>query len=199
VKQELLQVGNHFSITNIEDVKKLLEAEKALLKKYANLPTLSEFASDSAYKKTHKWGSTFGVAVLVQELILEKVYKTQKQCLTSLPKMLTLILQEMTDPKFNFLYECLEKNITYKISSDVQVSDEQKKTLIENLSIKFIETFMNIGKTYGICENITGAVHSITPLGSRVLLHLIDSQVFVDNVIDAHKKFQNKKPRLNFV
>ena len=53
-----------------EDPAAHVEAEAALLEKYARYPTLTEFRKMSALADGEKWGATFGVTALVGSLVL---------------------------------------------------------------------------------------------------------------------------------
>src|SRR5208282_2287644 len=61
------------------EVKKLMKEEADLLAMYAMRPTLTEWAQQGGleqvgfYEGASTWGATFGVAILVGELVLEQI------------------------------------------------------------------------------------------------------------------------------
>jgi hypothetical protein len=67
---------------------------------------------------------------------------------------------------------------------------------VRDLVNQFVETTVAISDGYGIVEAKPGGV-AITPVGKRVLLHLVDASKFVEEMTKAHAKFQSIKPRLS--
>ena len=49
---------------------RLLDAERAMLERYASFPPLREFASTERMPLSVKWGATFGVALVIGETLL---------------------------------------------------------------------------------------------------------------------------------
>jgi hypothetical protein len=71
---ELLAIAGDRVLKNTaptdEDALHFMGEEKELLRKYANYPTLTEWEMMPNLRTGTKWGSTFGVTVLIGELIL---------------------------------------------------------------------------------------------------------------------------------
>ena len=76
-KNELVAVASDKSLEAgadlMEETHKFLVEEKKLLDKYAKYPTLTEFQLMPNSYDGYKWGATFGVTLLVGELIFEQL------------------------------------------------------------------------------------------------------------------------------
>src|SRR5208337_3030047 len=100
---------------------------KLLLTKYANYPTLTEFAQDPQLLNLTKWGATFGLAALVGGLVLEQVRQMQPKFESVMRQMLMVLLAELDSPKHTYLMEPIEKALRVKAAdADVAPQDAQE-------------------------------------------------------------------------
>jgi hypothetical protein len=172
--------------------------ERKILEKYANNPTLTEFNLMPNLEGGTRWGATFAVTLLVGELILEQVKAMQEKFEPFLRRMLLILLIELDNPRHRYLVEPMEKALKFNINkpdgSVVSPEDQQayQRRLVHNLA----ESFLIICTEYGLVESKTSGF-SITAMGRRVLLHLLDADKFVEILVEAHTRFQNTKPRFS--
>jgi hypothetical protein len=174
------------------------DAERMLIDKYASYPTLSEFAVSPNLANASKWGATFGVAVLVGSLILEEIKEMQPHFEPVLRHMFVLLLKEMAQPQHAYLIEPLEKALIVKMKAEDggEITEEERKAFVRRIVTQLTEAIVIVGIEYGIIQTKTDGF-TITPLGRRVLLHMLDAQRFVDEMTEAHKRFQSVKPKLS--
>lgn len=196
-KKELLAVASDAELlqdpTNIGmKAAAFMEDERKILEKYANNPTLTEFNMIPNLTGGTKWGATFGVTLLVGELILEQVKAMQGQFEPLLRRLFLILLMEMDRPKHHFLVEPLEKALKFKVTKPdggpvpQEEQEAYKKRLVHNLT----ESFIVVGTEYGLFDSHGASGFRITELGKRVLLHLLDAEKFVEQMVDAHARFQ---------
>jgi len=200
-KNELLAVASDKMLNpdNLEEGAELfIEKEKVLLQKYVNYPTFSEFAASPAMYDGYKWGATFGVTLLVGELIFEQLRISHPHFGPVIRQLFILLLSELDHPQHAYLIEPLEKHLRFKVTTEggEEVSQQQQHAFVRDLVNKFVETTVAVSDGYGIVEARPGGV-AITPLGKRVLLHLVDASKFVEEMTKAHTKFQSIKPKLS--
>lgn len=202
-KQELLAVASDAQLlqdprNTSKKAREFMAEERKILEKYANNPTLTEFNLLPNLKGGTHFGATFGVTLLVGELILEQVKALQGRFEPVLRRMFMILLMELDSPKHNYLVEPLEKalkfNITKPDGSPVPPEEQEtyKKRMVHNLA----EAFLIVAMEYGLVG--TGRQEEgfhITDLGRRVLLHLLDAEKFVNQLVEAHTRFQIIKPK----
>lgn len=200
-KNELLAVASDkmFNPDNLEEGAELfIEKEKVILQKYVNYPTFSEFAASPAMYDGYKWGATFGVTLLVGELIFEQLKSAHPHFGPVIRQLFVLFLSELDHPQHEYLIEPLEKHLRYKVSDELggEVPEEQQKAFVRDLVNQFADTTVALCESYGIVRVKKGGV-VITALGKRVLLHLVDASKWVEDMTKAHAKFQKSKPKLS--
>ncbi len=201
--EELLEIAGDRVLKNNahptdEEALAFMEEEKQLLYKYASYPTLTEWETMPSMRAGTKWGSTFGVTVLVGELVLQHVGQLHPGFPRPvLQKMLFAILGELDTPTANYLIEPFEKMINFKIerADKREMSDEEKSQYIRRILTEILQSFVLVLDRYGLVEAQQGAA-AITPFGKRILLHLRDARNFVDILAAAHTRFQDEKPDL---
>lgn len=174
--------------------------EAKLLEKYANYPTLTEFKVMPHLHDGAKWGATFGVTLLVGELVFEKVKQLHPHFAPVIRQMFVVLLSELENPspENETLLDPLEKALRFKVTTEDggEVAEDRQRAFIRNLVHGLVESFVIVGVEYGIIL-AQEAGYSITPLGKRVLLHLLDAAKFIDEMTKAHTKFQAVKPKLS--
>jgi hypothetical protein len=198
-RDDLLPEGTEFTE---EQVSKFMGLEQRLLEKYAKYPTLTEFTINPKMYDTGKWGATFGVALLVGELVFEQVRNMQPQFGSVLRQMYILFLNELETSKHECIVEPLEDALKFKVTSEDggEVSEEKERKYVRTLLLSLVEDFVTVSSGYGIID-IAGEDggdegYFITELGKRVLLHLLDASKFIEELVAAHTKFQSERPKL---
>jgi hypothetical protein len=112
-----------------------------------------------------------------------------------------LLIKELDNPTHEYLIEPLEENIKSRVTmgeNGEEITDERSTLLTRKLLYQVTESLLMISAQYGIIGATPGGFQ-ITDMGRRVLLHLIDSETFLNELTAAHKKFQSEKPNLSMV
>jgi hypothetical protein len=180
-----------------------IRQEKELLEKWSLMPTLTEFnQAVSQVSEDGKWGGTFGVAVLVQDIVLEQVYNQQKRLKPLLRKILMVMLNhlEKEDTNRGALDQVLAK-IKLTATADrqgINLSKSENYTIVRKMMGQMVDTFLAVGCAFGLFEN-EGFEFKTTPCGARVYWHMVDIQRFIEILTESHRAFQKEKPKLNFV
>jgi hypothetical protein len=201
-KNELVAVAGDGSLEPDADpsveAARFLAEERKILEKYAKYPTLTEFQLMPNSYDGYKWGATFGVTLLVGELIFEQLKTSHPHFGPVIRQLVVLFLSELDHPQHEYLIEPLEKHLRYKVTSELgtEVPEAQQKAFVRDLVNQFADTLVALCDSYGIVKVKKGGV-VITPLGKRVLLHLIDAAKWVEDMTTAHAKFQNSKPHFS--
>jgi hypothetical protein len=182
----------------LEQAQVFMEEEKKLLTKYAQYPTLTEYQLLPNSYDGFKWGATFGVTLLVGEFIFEQLKMAHPHFTPVVRQLFVLFLSELDNPQHEYLIDPLEKSVKlFKITEEgKEVSPEKQKVIKRNLVNQFVETTVTLSEGYGIVKVKKGGV-VITPLGKRLLLHLVDAAKFIEDMTQAHSKFQTSKPKLS--
>ena len=187
-------------ITGPEEVKRVVGAQARLLEKYASYPTLSEFAFHPNLAGATKWGATFGVAIMARILVVDQIKAILPQFSPVARNMYRLILQELDNPTHEYLIEPLEKALKMSVTTEdgKMASVEESKEMTRKLIYQFAEVSVVVSMQYGLVGGQPGGF-VITPTGRRVLLHLVDAEVFLDQLTEAHKRFQQEQPKLSLL
>lgn len=176
---------------------KFIQFEKELLDKYCKYPTLTEFAADPKLTNVYKWGATFGVAAVIGGLILEEVRNMRPHFESVLRQMYLVLLKELHKPQHKFLVEPLEKALKVRVEAvPGKGTPEQAQMFVRQVIQELIEAYVLVSVQYGVMTS-DGKQVSLTPMGKRALLHLADVQHFIEDMTEAHKKFQAIKPKLS--
>ena len=190
-----------------EEVKRIVLAHGRLLEKYAKHPTLSEFSFHPSLVGATRWGATFGVAIMVRALVIDQVKTSLAKDIPYRPllpyarSMYLLVLKELDNPTHEYIIEPLEEAIKVSVSvegSKVAASDEAGRQFTRRLLYQFAERLLLASAQYGIVSQVPMG-YAITDLGRRVLLHLIDADIFLRELVDAHRRFQEERPRLSLL
>lgn len=189
---------------DIEAVQSFMKDEAALLATYAMRPTLMEWAVQGGleqagfYEGAQTWGATFGVAILVGELILEQIRSIHPQFSSAAKGLFMSLLAAETQIQIHdweeFENMVMKFNVTKSDGSPIE--DEAIKEKIRASLADVIQTIVATGLEYGIFEERDKGSHMITAVGTRVLLHMQDIQKFVTIMAEAHQRFQNEAPAL---
>jgi len=199
-KNELMAVISDSSLEEdpLSSANRFLAEEKKLLEKYAKYPTLTEFQLMPNSYDGYKWGATFGVTLLIGELIFEHLRSAHQHFGPAIRQLFVLLLSELDHPQHEYLIEPLEKHLRFRVTDEAgeAVSEERQKAFVRDFVNQLANTMVALCEGYGLVKVRKGGV-SITPLGKRVLLHLVDASKFVEDMTKAHAKFQTAKPKLS--
>jgi hypothetical protein len=200
--QELVAVASDRDLSGgeltEEQTDAFIAAECQILEKYAKYPTLTEFQLMPNSYDGYKWGATFGVTLLVGELIFQQLKTSHPRFGPAIRNLFVLFLAELDNPQHQYLIEPLEKHLRVKVTNelDEEVPLEKQKAFVHGILNDFMETMVVVCDSYRIIEVKPGGV-VITPLGKRILLHLMDAAKFIEEMTKAHTKFQTTKPKLS--
>jgi hypothetical protein len=181
-----------------EDALQFMKEETELLRKYASYPSLTEWNLMPELHAGSKWGSTFGVTILVGELILENMRQQHLGLpLGALQKMLLVILGELNKTTASYLVEAVQRftRFTVERQDGTPLSEEERDRFVYQILAHILEDFITIMERYELVEGKEAGV-SITPLGHRVLLHMKDATDFVTVLTEAHTRLQSERPNL---
>jgi len=195
---DLLQSPNDAArLHNPKELVAFMASERVVLEKYANNPTLTEFNLIPNLAGGTRWGATFGVTLLVGELVLEQVKAMEGKFEPLLRRLFMILLMELDNPKHSYLVEPLEKAMTFKITrpDGKPVPVEEQLAYKKRMVHKMTESFLVVSSEYGIVVS-TPEGFTLTELGKRILLHLLDAEKFISLLVEAHARFQTAKPKL---
>lgn len=204
-KEELLAVASDAELLQNPDnvqhkAAEFMAEERKILEKYAKAPTLTEFNEIPNLKGATHFGATFGVTLLVGELILEQVKAMQGQFEPILRRVFLTLLIELDNPKHHYLIEPIEKAMTIRVTKPdgSAVSVEHQAAYARRLVTNLVETFLVVAVEYGLVamreQEESQHSYSLTDLGRRVLLHLLDAEKFMNLLVEAHTRFQKIRP-----
>ncbi len=188
-------------VSGPEEMRRIIMGQSRLLEKYAKYPTLSEFAFHPSLVGASYWGATFGVAIMVKTLILDPIRATMPVFAPFMRNIYMLVLKELNNPTHEFLIEPLEEAIKFRVTAGEdgeEVDNEKSKMLTRRLLYQAIESLLMISVQYGTVE-AAPVGFCISDMGRRCLLHLVDADIFLNEMVEAHKRFQQQKPKLSFV
>lgn len=121
-----------------------------VLEKYARYSTFTEYQKVPHLADAEKWGATFGVTAILAILIIQPAHR---------------YFGGMSREDLPLLYmQFLEKLRNVR----------NKSIVLDDLT----KAFAVLSEAYGICY-MQGDKLALTVVGSRVLLHLLDSEIFV--------------------
>jgi len=169
-----------------------VDAEKLLLEKYAKYPTLTEYALMPHLYDLVKWGATFGVTLIVGELIIEQV-RSLRPVFKTLPRRLyRVLLSEMNNPTHKYLIDCLTEYLDFNFlkPDGTTLSTEEKLKFRTSFLKDIVEAFLIVSLQYGVVEISEERGYFLTDIGRRVLLHLLDSEKFVLQMTEVQKRFK---------
>jgi hypothetical protein len=176
----------HGAVTCVDDPVVAAAQVIHLLSSYAVLPTLTEHQKSMPMRGAYKQGATFGVALIVGELMLKQV----RQVTDSFPRahlMLLIHLLSGMQPGVDAA-ELLAGYMTFGLEEGLSPLQKQEQTVM--LVSQLADTLMGIAEQYQLIETLEPLHSTVTPLGLRVALHLLDAHQFVNDVVEAHQRFQ---------
>lgn len=132
------------------EMEEFVQNARLVLEKYARYPTLTEYQRVPHLADAEKWGATFGVTAVLAILILDHA----RSFLGSLPKDTHLLYLQFLD----------------------KLRDTQSKSIVMD---DLTKAFAVLSEAYGICYTVGDSL-ALTVVGSRVLLHVFDSEIFID-------------------
>ena len=192
-----------------EEVKRIVLAHGRLLEKYAKYPTLSEFSFHPSLVGATKWGATFGVAIMVRALVIDQVRISLlknipfRPFLPYMDLIHLLVLKELDNPTHEYLIEPLEEALKVSVTVEgagtkVEATDEQGRQFTRRLLYQLVERLLLSSAQYSIVMQVPMGF-AITDTGRRVLLHLTDADIFLKELVEAHRRFQGERPKLSLL
>lgn len=177
-----------------EKVLAIIQGEACLLEKYAKYPTMTEFnIMPNTADLAIKWGATFGVALLIGELVLEQVKQLQGTFEAALRPLFLLLLCELNSPKHDYMLDSLERAVKIELldKSGAPLPLEKQTAVKRHLLRQLAEAFCLVSVSYGLMDAHEGGAYSLTQIGRRVMLHLKDIQQYISIISEAHTRFQH--------
>jgi len=192
-----------------EEVKRIVLAHGRLLEKYAKYPTLSEFSFHPSLVGATKWGATFGVDIMVRALVIDQVRISLLKNIPFRPflpyirSIHLLVLKELDNPTHEYLIEPLEEALKVSVTVEgagtkVEATDEQGRQFTRRLLYQLAERLLLSSAQYSIVMQVPMGF-AITDTGRRVLLHLTDADIFLKELVEAHRRFQGERPKLSLL
>jgi hypothetical protein len=140
-----------------------IRAGRALLKKYADYPTLTEHARSPKLSNVYKWGATFGVAAVVGSLVVGAAKALLPKSGANFRRLFLTLLAALDRPS--------------------------GALVVEEGSGDEVEALISLSIAYGIAARWKDQT-VLTPVGRRVLMHLSDAARFIEEMAEAHGRFQ---------
>ena len=213
-KRELSRAADYVSILYASDgtlaastTEGILKGVGNLLNNYASLPTLTEFAASPVRGDIAKWGGSFGVSVLIGTVILKTLVDSFPEFNTSVKPIFIKVLRELYVANQNKDKEATEEqsmmervmenlNFSIKDKQGVEILGEQRNKIIRNRVALLLEVIAKILEDYKL-TNVTREddqiASSITPLGIRVFLHIVDVERYIEEVAIMYRDLSIKK------
>jgi hypothetical protein len=181
-----------------ETALQFIKEEQELLRKYANYPSLTEWNLMPELRAGSKWGSTFGVTILIGEMILESMRQIHPGFpLGALQKILMVVLGELHKGSAAYLIDAVQRFTKFSLERQDgrPLSEIEKEQFFRQILTHILEDMITVMENYGLVEGKEAEV-ALTPLGLRVLLHMKDAADFVIVLTAAHTRLQSEKPNL---
>jgi|SRR5271157_396925 hypothetical protein len=199
-KHELDDIAQH---AMLQDPQFKVRREKVLIENYSNGPTLTEFKIIPTLYEATRWGATFGVTVLVQNLIIERANMPSPEMAPLMRPLLLILINELNAPSHKSLLDPLKDALKFQIKlKGKELEGKERDNYIHGMLQPIVESFISAMHEYGLVRLVsvgTSQGWQITPLGQRVYLHLMDARKYLECVGDAHRQFQALKPQLSMV
>lgn len=175
-----------------------------LLKKYADLPTLTEFNSNAHLEGKWLWGGSFGVSTIVGTVFLKTWADVVPPMKSVVREIFMFVLETSVDalehPEADDEVDTtsLMERILPRMSCDILqdgliVSREQY--LQANVS-QLLQLMAATLTSYGVLEFVEDGEDmesQITPLGYRVYKHLKDVEEYVQEVADTYARLKKSE------
>lgn len=169
---------------------------QALLFKYANQPTLTEFYQHPSWDGGFIYGGSFGVSAIVGTVFLKSWAEIFPEFGKIVKPVMLKVLEEQSraaeeepdadePPMIERILPAM--NFTLRDQNGVEIIGAQRDKLIYNRVASLLQLMAQSFTTYGVLEVVTeeadGQVTArMTPFGNRVFLHLKDVEVYIKEV-----------------
>lgn len=175
-------------------------AAKKLIEVNATYPTFSEFRDKPSLTNVYKWGATFSIPVLMTALVLQTVQTQYPKFEPVVRRIFLLLLTELDSPEHPgdfivYLHSQLSMRVSNETKESVAYVPNAGSVLYEVMHadlVKVVSMFIMVGYSLGLMSEAKEST-SLTPVGQRVLLHLIDAAKCIEEASAAQVKFKRKK------
>jgi hypothetical protein len=168
-------------------------AEVALLARYASLPTLTEFDLTPGLSGLAKEGGTFGVAALMGEVVLSVVAATEPRFARVHRLVMMVLLKELDSPtpSDRDLVDTVLRFMRIELKESVKsLTEAERQALLRGLIRPLVDAMLMTTEQYGLAERPDQQGYILTTLGRRTLLHMFDSQRFIETITEAHARLR---------
>lgn len=169
--------------------------EIRLLERYAGMPTLTEFEQMPGLTGLAKEGGTFGVAALVGEVVLSIILSLEPQFARIHRLVLMLLLRELDSPTpaDEDLVDTVLRFVTIELKDSDTLGEATHHALRRGIVRPMVEAMLMATEEYAMVESPDHHGFILTSLGKRTMLHMFDSQRFVEAITAAHRRLQKPK------
>jgi hypothetical protein len=166
--------------------------EVRLLAYYAGLPTLTEFERTPGLSGLAKPGGTFGLAALVGEVVLSIILSIEPRFARVHRLVMMLLLKELDSPTpaTEDLVDTVLRFMRIELK-DATLSESDRQALLRGLVRPLIDAMLMATEEYKMVESPDHQGYILTHLGQRTMLHMFDSQRFIETISEAHARLQN--------
>jgi hypothetical protein len=172
-----------------------------LFHNYASLPTLTEYAQNPTLTRDATWGGSFGVSSVLGTVILRSLVESFPEFSVSVKPIFIKVMKELYSPEDGEDRSMMERvmdnlNFSIRDKGNKEILGEQRDRIIKNRVALLMEVIAKVMADYGLVEinkQEDNIETSITPLGIRVYLHIIDVERYINEMSTVYKELANKK------
>jgi len=175
------------AITGDTAVETSIQSAIRLLSSYAAMPTLTEHEKSEHIQGAYKKGATFGVALIVGEMLLKQLH-TMVETDSDMDLLMLIMLLREVAPGVNPA-ELLMQYIQFDFSNK-QLTEDERREKSEGILGPVATILSSLAETYELIDGVGPFNLTVTPLGKRVALHLVDVYQFANAIVAAHHRFK---------
>ena len=179
----------------------------ALLFKYASMPTLSEFSKNTALEGGWVWGGSFGVAAIVGSVFLKSWSEIFPEFSKTVKSVMLKVLEEQAhqteDKDPTPMIDRIIPGMRFVIrdQNGIEILGQDRDKMIYDRVAGLLQLMAQVLVVYGLLEideetekeEEPGQIAAkLTPLGSRVFLHLNDVELYVTEISELYPTLKQK-------
>lgn len=176
-----------------------------LLTNYATLPTLSEFVEKPSLMQSASWGGSFGVATIVGTVILKSLSEFSEFPPNVVKPVFIKVLGELYaasqgSTEETSIMERVMENLNFSIRDrdGNEILGDKRDRIIKGKVALLLEIMSKLMEDYKMIvssreEGGTSASSAITPMGSRIYLHLRDIESYLSEIEVVYRQLSEKK------